>query len=211
MELLLSKAISSSDANAHDELKMWELLFLRSPVDFFASENSKSLLGIHLNVNTLQDIDGIPQAVPTGDVETFECGLALRSIGYTNKPIESSLPFNAGKGTVDNVNGHVKSKTGLYCSGWAAIGPIGVLLSTMNDSFQLSRTILDDVKNGKLDLTENKAGKDFVMGLLQKKNIQVVSFEDWLKVDKEEQIRGAKLGKPREKITDIQEILRIAR
>ena len=41
--------------------------------------------------------------------------------------------------------------------------------------------------------------------------MQVVSFDDWMKIDKEEQIRGAKLGKPREKITDIQEILRIAR
>lgn len=37
-----------------------------------------------------------------------------------------------------------------------------------------------------------------------------MTFEDWLKIDKEEQNRGVKLGKPREKVNDVEEMLRIA-
>lgn len=40
--------------------------------------------------------------------------------------------------------------------------------------------------------------------------VQIVSFDDWEKIDCEEIRRGKVLGKPREKITDIQEMLSIA-
>ena len=38
----------------------------------------------------------------------------------------------------------------------------------------------------------------------------VVDFGGWLKVDAEERARGAKLGKVREKVTDVDEMLRVA-
>lgn len=40
--------------------------------------------------------------------------------------------------------------------------------------------------------------------------VQVISFEDWEKIDQEERKRGKAVGKPREKIVDIQEMLSIA-
>jgi len=40
--------------------------------------------------------------------------------------------------------------------------------------------------------------------------VQVISFEDWEQIDQEEIKRGRAVGKPREKITDIQEMLKIA-
>jgi hypothetical protein len=41
--------------------------------------------------------------------------------------------------------------------------------------------------------------------------IQVVTFEDWLKIDREEVARGQAQGKPRDKVVSIQEMLEIAR
>ena len=40
--------------------------------------------------------------------------------------------------------------------------------------------------------------------------IAPVTFSDWRKIDLEEQRRGELRGKPREKIVDIEEMLRIA-
>jgi adrenodoxin-NADP+ reductase len=40
--------------------------------------------------------------------------------------------------------------------------------------------------------------------------VQVVSFADWQRIDDEEVRRGQELGKPREKITSIPEMLRVA-
>ena len=40
--------------------------------------------------------------------------------------------------------------------------------------------------------------------------VHVVTFEGWKRIDAEETKRGVALGKPREKITDIREMLEIA-
>lgn len=39
---------------------------------------------------------------------------------------------------------------GLYCSGWVKQGPIGVIATTMTDSFCTSQTLLQDLKAGLL-------------------------------------------------------------
>lgn len=40
---------------------------------------------------------------------------------------------------------------------------------------------------------------------------QVVSFEDWLRIDAAEVARGQALGKPREKLVDVAEMLALCR
>ena len=37
---------------------------------------------------------------------------------------------------------------GLYCSGWLKRGPVGVILTTMEDAFETAECIAQDVKNG---------------------------------------------------------------
>jgi NADPH-dependent glutamate synthase beta subunit-like oxidoreductase len=41
--------------------------------------------------------------------------------------------------------------------------------------------------------------------------VQVVSFEGWLRIDAAEVARGAALGKPREKLVDVAEMLACCR
>ena len=38
---------------------------------------------------------------------------------------------------------------GLYCSGWVKRGPIGVIVTTMNDAFLTAESIIDDINNSK--------------------------------------------------------------
>ncbi len=46
--------------------------------------------------------------------------------------------------------------------------------------------------------------------LIRKRNPRVISYEQWLKVDESEKLRGEKLGRPRIKYTDIDEIIDLA-
>ena len=37
---------------------------------------------------------------------------------------------------------------GLYCSGWVKTGPVGVIVTTMNNAFETAETILADYREG---------------------------------------------------------------
>lgn len=52
---------------------------------------------------------------------------------------------------------------GVYCSGWVKTGPIGVIVSTMNGSFETGANLLDDLANGVVDANSPKPGSDFIV------------------------------------------------
>lgn len=56
---------------------------------------------------------------------------------------------------------------GLYCSGWVKRGPTGVIATTMNDSFDTARVLIQDMEAGEVDLSVNKAGAQAITALLQ--------------------------------------------
>jgi adrenodoxin-NADP+ reductase len=58
-----------------------------------------------LEVNQL---DEQQHAVPTGSIETMECGLVLRSIGYRSTQADPDVPFDVGRGHVPNTSGVVQ-------------------------------------------------------------------------------------------------------
>ena len=58
---------------------------------------------------------------------------------------------------------------GLYCSGWVKRGPTGVIATTMNDSFDTARTLLQDLDSGALDLLTAKTGSQEVAALLEER------------------------------------------
>jgi len=45
--------------------------------------------------------------------------------------------------------------------------------------------------------------------LLKRRHVQVVSWQDWLRINAEEEKQGAAVSKPREKITSIPAMLRV--
>lgn len=73
-------------------------------------------------------------------------------------------------------------------------------------TFQVGDTILQDIKDGAISSAVSKQGSSQLDQLLNKQSTNVVSFKDWEKIDEIETARGQKLGKPREKITDLTEI-----
>lgn len=104
-------------------------------------------------------------------------------------------------------------------------------MSTMGSAFDLGRLIEHDLKSGAVSCTTKKPGFAEVAKLLDNKGnfpvvtffslshihchsfdsgVQVVTFKGWERIDSEEQKRGKEKGKPREKITDVNEMMQIA-
>uniref|UniRef100_A0A8C8YEM5 NADPH:adrenodoxin oxidoreductase, mitochondrial n=1 Tax=Prolemur simus TaxID=1328070 RepID=A0A8C8YEM5_PROSS len=188
--------------------RAWGLRFFRSPQQVLPSPDGRRVAGIRLAVTRLEGVGEATRAVPTGDVEDLPCGLVLSSIGYKSHPIDPSVPFDFKLGVIPNMEGRVVDVPGLYCSGWVKRGPTGVIGTTMNDSFLTGQMLLQDLKAGLLP-SGPRPGSVAIQALLSSRGVRPVSFSDWEKLDAEEVARAQGSGKPREKLVDPQEMLRL--
>uniref|UniRef100_A0A3Q3BQ16 NADPH:adrenodoxin oxidoreductase, mitochondrial n=1 Tax=Haplochromis burtoni TaxID=8153 RepID=A0A3Q3BQ16_HAPBU len=190
--------------------RTWGFRFFRSPVEVLAEPGHSRIAGIRLAINKLEGSGDGAQAVLTGEVEDVPCGLVVSSIGYKSLPIDPSVPFDSRKAIVPNTMGRVKQAAGLYCSGWLKTGPTGVIATTMNNSFDTARSILEDMDSGTLDMSAAKPGSQSISALLEKRGVKPVTFSDWEKIDNVEMKRGESRGKPREKLLTVEEMLHVA-
>ncbi|XP_042720938.1 NADPH:adrenodoxin oxidoreductase, mitochondrial [Lagopus leucura] len=189
--------------------RQWGLKFQRSPQEVLPTADGTRVRGVRMALTRLEGLGDSAKAVPTGDVEELECGLVLSSIGYRSLPLEPAVPFDAQHGIIPNSLGRVRGVPGLYCSGWVKRGPVGVIITTMNDSFDTAQSVLEDLQGGVLDVTVSREGFGAVGSILRSRGIRPVSFSDWEKIDAAEVARGKAAGKPREKIVDPQEMLQL--
>uniref|UniRef100_A0A8D2N2Z7 NADPH:adrenodoxin oxidoreductase, mitochondrial n=1 Tax=Zonotrichia albicollis TaxID=44394 RepID=A0A8D2N2Z7_ZONAL len=187
----------------------WGLKFQRSPQEVLPSADGSRARGVRMALTRLEGSGDSAKAIPTGDVEELECGLVLSSIGYRSLPLDPAVPFDSQRGVIPNSSGRVEGVPGLYCSGWVKRGPTGVIITTMNDSFDTAQSLLEDLQGGVLDISPSREGFGLVESILHSRGVRPVSFSDWEKIDAAEVARGKAAGKPREKIVDPAEMLRI--
>lgn len=190
--------------------RTWGFRFFRSPVEVLADTSRGRIAGIRLAVNRLEGSGEGAQAVLTGEVEDVSCGLVVSSIGYKSLPIDPSVPFDSHKAIVPNTMGRIQQAAGLYCSGWLKTGPTGVIATTMNNSFDTARSLVEDMESGKVDVSVTKPGSQSIGALLEKRGVKPVTFSDWEKIDNVETKRGESSGKPREKLLTVEEMLQVA-
>ncbi|XP_075250297.1 NADPH:adrenodoxin oxidoreductase, mitochondrial-like [Convolutriloba macropyga] len=166
--------------------------FNNTPVEFLLNENSQSVEAVKFRP-TREEVDESLIQVPTG--------LVVKCIGYEGVPIDKSLPFDEKSGFYKNENG--KIDTGLYCSGWAKTGPVGVIAATLSSSHETADSILRE-----LDALPNVVVPGGVKGYLINKNISFVSGQKWKWLYEEEVNRGKTLNKPRVKFESYFDILK---
>uniref|UniRef100_F7D8P3 NADPH:adrenodoxin oxidoreductase, mitochondrial n=1 Tax=Ornithorhynchus anatinus TaxID=9258 RepID=F7D8P3_ORNAN len=212
-ELLLRAALEPIGAEAvarpSTAPRAWGFRFLRSPVEVLASPDGVRAAGVRLAVTRLEGSGETARAVPTGATEDLPCGLVLSSVGYKSRPIDPSVPFDPERGVIPNSEGRVERAPGLYCSGWVKRGPTGVIATTMSDSFLTGQALLHDLQAGLLP-SGSRPGFAAVEPLLCSRGVQALTFSDWERLDAEEVARGQAAGKPREKLVDRAEMLRLA-
>jgi ferredoxin--NADP+ reductase len=184
------------------------LRFLASPVEIRGEGKVESIV---IGRNELVEEDGALRAKDSGEREQLECGLVLRSVGYTGIPIEG-VPFDEERGLILNEGGRVLDshdaghRVGHYTAGWIKRGPSGVIGTNKKDALETVQHLLADVEAGTL-LEPQNPDPAAVEELLAERGIRFVSFEDWQAIDQAEVGRGEPHGRPRVKFVRVEEML----
>jgi ferredoxin--NADP+ reductase len=183
------------------------LRFLTSPVEILGEGGRMTALKIEKNA-LVADAKGNPSAKGTGQFETIQAGMILRSVGYRGIPIPE-VPFDAKSGRIPNKDGRVLGADGApllgqYVVGWAKRGPTGLIGTNRPDSVATVDALVSDAASRN---AAPAAPRERIVELLKGRNCRVVSFEDWKKLDKLEVSKGKSDGKIREKFTTVPEML----
>lgn len=140
------------------------------------------------------------KCIGTGQTEVLPAGLLVPCIGYKTSPIED-IPYDTSRGIFKSDEGRIDDQ--LYCVGWARRGPTGTIGTNKPDGVGIAAKILEEVK------PSGKAGRAGLDQIIKDRDLHVVTFADWQKIDAAEQA-AATNGAPRVKITQVDEMVSIA-
>ncbi|HEV3094405.1 MAG TPA: FAD-dependent oxidoreductase [Solirubrobacteraceae bacterium] len=212
------------------------LRFLLSPIEMVGGDDG--VRTVVMGRNALEPSEsGTLRALPTGETEAIDTGLVLRAIGYRGVALPG-VPFDARSATIPNVDGRVieavgeartgndgdarvandgdartgeggNVRIGEYAVGWIKRGPSGVIGTNKKDAQQTVDALLEDLAANR-HLHPADPDPDKVEALLRARHPSLVTYEGWSEIDRHEQSLGERHGRPRVKLTRIDELLRVA-
>jgi len=148
----------------------------------------------------------------TGELETLDVSMVLRSVGYQSVPLPG-VPFDKRAAVVPNVEGRVIGADGAplpreYVAGWLKRGPTGVIGTNKSDAAQTVRSLLADLAGGPGPddaplpraglLRYPQAGPGAASPLAAKlaaRGVRLVTYQDWLRIETAEGALGESLGR----------------
>lgn len=185
--------------------------FLRSPVELLGEE---AVTGVRMERNQLvAREDGSLASRGTGQIEEMPIDLIFRAIGYRSVPIPD-VPFHERWGLIPNQQGRVTAEhngpvlPGEYVVGWAKRGPSGVIGTNKPDAVETVELMLADVPSLS-PVPDGQADPAAVVNLLQERGIRYVSYAQWHAIDLHEVAQGQSNGRPRVKLTAIDDMLAV--
>jgi ferredoxin--NADP+ reductase len=200
------------------------LRFLVSPLELIAGENG-AVAAVELVRNELvAGPDGSLRAQPTDERETIAAGLVFRAIGYRGIPLPG-VSFDERAATILNDGGRVLDADtraplpGEYVVGWIKRGPSGVIGTNKKDAQETVDAMLADLaarSNGNAAgagaraHTPSDPDAAAIEALLRERQPELVTYSGWEAIDRHERALGERGGRPRVKLTRIDEMLEIA-
>jgi ferredoxin--NADP+ reductase len=218
VEILRSYA--AQPPKGHD--KRIVLRFLLSPVSLLADEQGH-LGAVEMVRNELVATpDGGLRALATDETETIAAGLAFRAIGYRGIPLPG-VPFDERSAVIPNEAGRVLDLessapiAGEYVVGWIKRGPSGVIGTNKKDAQETVDAMLADLLPASNGAGDGRAKHSpitpdagAIEELLRKRQPELVTYSGWEAIDRHERALGEPEGRPRVKLTRIDELLRAA-
>jgi len=189
------------------------LRFLLSPVEVVAGDAGR-VAGVRVVRNELlAEPDGSLRARPTEQSETLPAGLVLRAIGYRGQALPG-VPFDERGGVIRNDGGRVvgddgRPLPGEYTVGWIKRGPTGIIGTNKRDAQETVDAIFEDLAAGRLHDPPAPDPAELEETLAARQP-DLVSYAGWSEIDRHERQRGEAEGRPRVKLTRIEEMLRVA-
>jgi ferredoxin/flavodoxin---NADP+ reductase len=191
------------------------LRFWLRPVEILQS-SSGTAGGLRLERTHLTP-DGVFEG--TGEIETLDAQLVLRSVGYQSVPLDG-VPFDSRSHTVPNAAGRVLDPAGAalpgeYVAGWLKRGPTGVIGTNKADATQTVRSLLADLAGGPGEddaalprpgllrypdpggapVSAGDEARPGLAEVLAKRGVRPVSYDEWLRIETAEADLARSLGR----------------
>jgi ferredoxin--NADP+ reductase len=182
-------------------------------VEILADEHG-SVAGLRVLRNRIErGTDGALRAVATGEHETIECGLVIRSIGYRGNALDG-VPFDTRRGLISNEGGRVRGADGTalpgeYAVGWIKRGPTGVIGTNKKDAADTVARILEDRDAARLNepaVLDPEAAAARLAALAP----GLVTWKGWTAIDAHERAAGEPHGRPRVKVVRMARLRELA-
>jgi ferredoxin--NADP+ reductase len=188
------------------------LRFLLSPLELTAGPDGR-VAAVTLARNELvAGPHGSLRAQPTGERETIPAGLVLRAIGYRGIA-PPGVPFDAERCVIRNERGRVLGERGPlpgeYTVGWIKRGPTGVIGTNKKDAQETVDAIFEDLAAARLNEPPAPDPAELDQ-TLRERQPDLVTYAAWSEIDRHERQRGEPHGRPRVKLTRIEDMLRVA-
>lgn len=183
--------------------------FLSSPVEVLGESRVE---GLRVEKNELREQDRWLAAVGTGETEVLPVGLVLRSVGYRGVALPE-VPFDDKRAVIPNVQGRVTQGAGgevvpgEYVAGWIKRGPTGVIGTNKADAAESVRALLEDAPT-LARVGDADRPPEAVAAYLEAKGVRFFPFDHWLELDALELAAGKAQGRPRVKLTRVEEMLK---
>ncbi|HTR90006.1 MAG TPA: FAD-dependent oxidoreductase [Solirubrobacteraceae bacterium] len=194
------------------------LRFLLSPTALHAGP-SGHLASVELVRNRLlaNPSGGGLRAQATEETHTIETGLLFRAVGYRALPLPE-VPFEESSATILNHAGRVLDPQtrahlpGEYVVGWVKRGPSGVIGTNKKDAQETVDAIFADLSPDSAAPRHEPSAPDpeAIEALLRERQPDLVPYAGWEAIDRHERSLGVPAGRPRVKLTTIEDLLRAA-
>ncbi len=196
--------------------------FLLSPTSLIPGDTSH-LSAVEFVRNRLAPGPTGLRAEPTDERETIPAGLVFRAIGYRGVPLPG-VPFDERTATIPHDSGRVLDPSsgvplpGEYVVGWIKRGPSGVIGTNKRDAQETVDAIFADLPPSASDATNDVSlphtpdtpDPSAIEALLRTRQRDLVTYSGWESIDRHERALGEHSGRPRVKLTRIEELLRVA-
>lgn len=212
-KLLQTIAVTERESMLEDDFNDWAyksiaLRFFLSPNRFVGGPSGR-VESVECERTELVGEPGKQRCVSTGESLSFPASIVFKSVGYKSLPVKE-VPFDEQNAVVPSSEGRVQSQEGategLYVSGWLKRGPSGIIGTNIVDARQTVKSVLQDMESGILGQPKEAVDVQSLVG----GTTSIVTGEGWSKIDHEEKRRGEELGKPREKLVDLEEMVKVA-
>ncbi len=179
--------------------------FRTSPIEIRGDGKVESIV---LGRNELvRGADGRVSARDTGEREEVPAQLVVRAVGYRGLPMPG-LPFDERNGTIPHTDGRIEGSRNEYVVGWIKRGPTGVIGSNKSDSAETVNTLLADLRAAEPTALGPDHAEQVERWLLERQP-KLVTNDHWKLIDTHERTAGEGSGRPRVKLTSLEELLRI--
>lgn len=193
---LVMSALERFTAQAHvSDATQWDgdtrhvyMHFWQLPVRIDSQDDSGAVASLTTERTTLAP-DG--SLVSVGQPSVWQLDGLFRAVGYRSSVVEG-IPFDEPTHTIRHVGGRViddcaQPVPGLYATGWAKRGPVGLIGHTKSDAAETVAALLDDLA---ASLLPASTSSEPLKNLLEERHVEHTTWAGWKRLDAYEKQLG---------------------